>query len=75
MKTATQKIRATSGQLIDARYVRHLRTLTGGAQGNTDVDLYRTANGRLVVCLSPDDARATPWVDPDSTPEMYGVQS
>jgi hypothetical protein len=54
------KIRFPSGKLTEATYVRHLRTLTGSDPGrgqyscNTDVDLYRTQEGRLVVATSPD---------------------
>lgn len=74
--TATQKIRMVSGELVNARYIRHLRTLTGPpGQDNVDVDLYRTESGRTLVCTSPaNDARAIPDVDPHATPEMYGVE-
>src|SRR6185312_8670412 len=71
---ATEKIMMASGELADASYVRHLRTTTDGPR-NMDVDLYRTAGGRLVVCTSPrNDGRAIPEVDPDSTPESYGIR-
>jgi hypothetical protein len=65
-----QKIEMLSGELQDAEYVRHLRTLTHGAgSSNTDVDLYRTRDGREVVCTSPaDDSRAIPQVEPDTSP-------
>jgi hypothetical protein len=64
-----------SGERISATRVRHLRTLTNGSgRDNTDVELYRTRNGQLVVCTSPaNDCRVAPCVDPDSTPADYGV--
>ncbi len=70
-------IRQVSGELVQATYVRHLRTLTNGSgRDNTDVDLYRLQGGRLVVATRPaNDGRAVPDVDPDSTPADYGVEA
>lgn len=65
-----------SGRRIEATYIRHLRTLTGGNSlggRSQDADLYRTADGRLVVALSDEcDARDTPVVDTSRTPADYG---
>lgn len=74
------RVQTVGGELVEAMYVRHLRTLTQGSgcdgRSNVDVDLVRLAGGRLVVCTSPaNDSRATPLVDPDSTPEDYGYHS
>ena len=73
------KIRDEDGELIEARYVRHLRTLTGNpgdGSASIDVDLFRTDDGRLVVCRSPENnARVIPWIDPGSTPQDYGIQA
>ena len=74
------KIKTVGGEMVEAKYVAHLRTLTQGSgcdgRPNIDVDLFRAQGDRLVVCASPsDDARATPLVDPDSAPEDYGYQS
>jgi len=50
------------GTKVKANYVRHLRTLTHGQyRGNTEIDLFRTEDGRDIVCESPsNDARIVP---------------
>jgi hypothetical protein len=56
------KIRRQDGKLVEAEYVRHVRTLTGppGA-GNDDVDVYRLADGTEVECMSrADNGRDVP---------------
>jgi hypothetical protein len=58
-------IERNDGERVEATYVRHLRTLThaGGCDGsaNIDLDLFRLADGREIVCESPaNDGRAVP---------------
>jgi hypothetical protein len=63
------KIETEDGRVVKATYVRHLRTLTGRGD-NTDVDLWRTVHGRLVVCTSPsNDCRVLPVEDSSLSPE------
>ena len=59
--------------MVEATYLRHLRTLTQGAgRDNLDVDLYRTRDGRELVATSPaNDGRAVPDEEPDVTAADY----
>jgi hypothetical protein len=52
------------GSRVAAVLVKHLRTLTGAT--NSDVELYRLADGTEVECISPsNDGRVDPReVDP-----------
>jgi hypothetical protein len=72
---APQMIETIDGRRIRATYVRHLRTLTGSnslGSSNQDIDVFRTTDGREVICQTPDDARATPVeVDGSETEWMF----
>lgn len=56
------KIRRLDGKLVNATYVRHISTITGGSgRPNIDADLFRLDGGELIVCESrADDARSRP---------------
>lgn len=57
------KIRRENNKFVDARYVRHVRTLVSQGMGadNMDVDLYELADGTTIECMSPaNDSRVIP---------------
>ena len=54
------KIERLDGRRVNARYVRHLTTLTPPI-GDDDVDLWELSDGTQVQCASPrNDGRAVP---------------
>lgn len=64
------KIRRLNGRLVEATYVRHLRTLTGNPGSGAhsyDVDYFRLSTGDLIQCMSKEcDSRDVPReVDPE----------
>lgn len=67
------KILNSNGELVEATYIQHLRTLTprssmGGA--NRDLDLFRLEDGTEVVAESlSDDARDIPFIRNELTAE------
>ncbi len=73
MTTATRPItiERADGTTSKAHYVKHLRTLTGpnSAHRSKDLDLYRLADGREIVCVcDPGDCRVSP-METDLTAE------
>lgn len=65
---AIMKVERADGELTDATYIRHLRTLVWGGGSNTDLDLFRLADGTEIVCESPsNDGRAIPVERPGET--------
>lgn len=66
-------IERLDGSRARARYVRHVRTLTGTTSfgRNDDVDLYRLKDGTMIECISPsNDCRVAP-VECDPTLGHY----
>jgi hypothetical protein len=65
--TSYQTIVRLDGSRVQARYIRHITTLTPPL-GDEDIDVYRTKNGEEIACSSSRiDCRPAPQ-EIESTP-------